>query len=462
MKDHPKASYFLNSNADFTISEYNAAKPFASFFPGVAGQDGIPMWTFYVNRGQCICSMGIGDKEHAIMEFFPANMAYQLAATVGFRTFIRFTEEADRFYEPFQNHLHDKDIERTQKMCISRACLALGERNKTLGLSFGVEYCNVPNDEYPGLIRKLDIRNDSPEIVTFECLDGLPVIIPHGVDNSSLKFTRRLVEAFLEVSNLAAGAPMFRSKVEPVDRPEVVRIGAGNFYIGFSPQGEKGRLVRPVVDPARVFGFQTGYSYPERFLREGLAAMLEDQVTENRFPCAMGAFQATLQPGATHTYISIIGHAASVETLNATVPRIADPDYIARKFSENEELMGNLLQGGFICSRERTLDQYARQNYLDNGLRGGFPITLGNSGSATAFYMYSRKHGDLERDYNHFSLPPSKYSQGNSNYRDVNQNRRNDLFFNPDVGADNVELFYNLVQLDGFNPLVMKEVSFSP
>jgi hypothetical protein len=250
----------LNGNADFTVSEYNAARPFASFFPGVAGRDGIPMWTFYVNRGQCICSMGIGDKEHAIMEFFPANMAYQLAATVGFRTFVNFPDKKQRFYEPFQNYLHDKDIERTQQMHVSMAGLHLEERNKTLGLSFHVAYCNVPNDEYPGLIRKLQIRNDGPVPVTVECLDGLPVIVPYGIDNSALKFTRRLVEAFVEVTNLAADAPMFRSKVEPVDRPEVVRIRAGDFYLGFSTEGEKGRLVRPVVDPARVFGSQAGYS----------------------------------------------------------------------------------------------------------------------------------------------------------------------------------------------------------
>ena len=51
--------------------------------------------------------------------------------------------------------------------------------------------------------------------------------------------------------------------------------------------------------------------------------------------------------------------------------------------------------------------------------------------------------GDLERDYNLYSLSPTNYSQGNGNFRDINQNRRSDLLINPDVGASHVEHFYN-------------------
>ena len=32
-------------------------------------------------------------------------------------------------------------------------------------------------------------------------------------------------------------------------------------------------------------------------------------------------------------------------------------------------------------------------------------------GSNKIFYVYSRKHGDLERDYNYFSMLPEFYSQ---------------------------------------------------
>ncbi|MDP2938103.1 MAG: hypothetical protein Q8N72_02515, partial [Candidatus Omnitrophota bacterium] len=69
-----KPKYYLNGKfKEFVIENYNLAKPFANFFPGIAGRYGIPMWVFYVNRGQAIASFGIKDKDHAILEFFPAN-----------------------------------------------------------------------------------------------------------------------------------------------------------------------------------------------------------------------------------------------------------------------------------------------------------------------------------------------------------------------------------------------------
>ena len=81
--------YYLNKQGEFVIQNYNYAKPFANFFPGIAGKYGIPMWVFYVNRGQCISSFGTKDKDHAILEFFPANKSWQLVSNHGFRTFIK-------------------------------------------------------------------------------------------------------------------------------------------------------------------------------------------------------------------------------------------------------------------------------------------------------------------------------------------------------------------------------------
>ena|GEM_PF-6007857 len=57
------------------------------------------MWVFYCNRGQVITSCGVRDKDGAIMEYHPANTAYQRVGTEGFRTFIW---NGDRLYELFQ------------------------------------------------------------------------------------------------------------------------------------------------------------------------------------------------------------------------------------------------------------------------------------------------------------------------------------------------------------------------
>ncbi len=79
----------LNKMGEFVIENYQTKSPFASFFPGIAGLWGRPMWVFYANRAQAIASFGISDKDHPIMEFYPANKAYAMTSITGFRTFIK-------------------------------------------------------------------------------------------------------------------------------------------------------------------------------------------------------------------------------------------------------------------------------------------------------------------------------------------------------------------------------------
>ncbi len=462
MNSTPKSQFHLNKDGEFVIDNYNATKPFSSFFPGIAGKMGIPMWVFYVNRGQCICSMGIQDKEHPIMEFLPANWAYQLVSSQGFRTFIKFPEGSGiNFYEPFQNHYRDRNIVRTQSMRISPSHLILVEENETLGLRFTVEYYSVPEDSYAGLIRKLHITNLNNIDISFEGLDGLPLIIPYGISNAGLKNMRRLMEAFVEVKNLEEKAPLFKAKVKPTDSPNVEILEQGNFYLGFEDGVSGANLLNPIVDPELIFGTQNDYSFPEKFLDQSIHDILDHRATENRLPSAMSLFNKQLGAGKTYTVTSIIGHADSREELNSLIPSITKLDYINSKAQSSINIIDDLTQKNLVISNNPTLDMYIRQNFLDNVLRGGFPHTLEGENSKSVLHLYSRKHGDLERDYNDYRLTPSFYSQGNGNFRDINQNRRSDLFFNPDVKSGNLEHFVNLIQLDGFNPLVIKEIKYT-
>ncbi len=463
ISDNPQ--YLLKDSGEFVITDYNSAKLFSNFLPGIAGKNGIPMWVFYVNRGQSVCSMGIEGKHNPIMEFLPVNRACQLVTTQGFRTFVKLRDhksESVRYYEPFQKHIGNDQIRSTQRMIISPSQLILEETNHTLGLKFSVKYFNVPQDNYAGLIRVLSIENINHETITVEGLDGLPLIIPYGIDNTMLKNIRRLVEAFVEVVNYDRRVPYFRAKIEPVDRPEVVKIKEGNFYLAFESEQEQPKLITPIADPHKIFGTRSDYSYPENFIAsDDMNDLTEGQIFENRYPCAMGLFRSTIDAGKTYTLSSVIGHACSTDQINNLIPEITADGYIKTKTGENQRVIDELMQNNFICSQESALDHYARQNYLDNVLRGGFPATLTGGRSPVTLYLYSRKHGDLERDYNDFRLSPTKYSQGNGNYRDVNQNRRCDLFINPDIAESNVEHFYNLIQLDGFNPLVIKVTCFT-
>src|SRR3989338_6628177 len=103
--DTKNTDYRLFQDGRFSINDYNRQKPFSNFLPGIAGLYGTPMWVFYVNRGQGVVSFGTRNKDNAILEFYPANKAYQVATQLGFRTFLKLTRNAKRMvYEPFKEN----------------------------------------------------------------------------------------------------------------------------------------------------------------------------------------------------------------------------------------------------------------------------------------------------------------------------------------------------------------------
>ena len=453
-----KPKYYLNPAGEFVIENYNLAKPFANFFPGIAGKYGIPLWTFYVNRGQCLSSFGTKDKDHAILEFFPANKAWQLVFTYGFRTFLKIKSGKNTiFYEPFRYNLDHHGKPTNNRMRITAAGLIIEEENKHLGIKVEVEYFNIPNDTYAGLSRIVKIKNTSNKTLKCELIDGLAQIVPFGTNNFFLKKMGRTIEAWMNVENLDKNAPFYKLDVDPSDRPEVVHINEGNFCLGFHSEKNKTRLLKPIVDPETVFGKVTDFSYPAEFMLNHRFRYPQKQVIKSRTPCALLFLDFELEAKENKTLYCLFGQARDIRRLNNSVKKITRPGYLENKSKENDALIKGIQRDILTESSLREFNLYAAQTYIDNIMRGGYPLVF-KSGSL--FYLYSRKHGDLERDYNKFQLQPTYFSQGNGNYRDINQNRRSDIWFNPEVLDANLIYFINLIQSDGFNPLVVKGESF--
>ncbi len=455
----PKASYSLNKQGEFVIENYNYAKPFANFFPGIAGKYGIPMWVFYVNRGQCICSFGIKDKDHAIMEFFSANKSWQLVSDKGFRTFIKIKNGSagHLYYEPFHDGYANLKYRIKNSMRIGAAELTLEEENYTLGIKTRVKYFNIPNDSYAGLTRTVSVENTGKKTKNLQIIDGMPQIVPFGINNFFLKELGRTIEAWIKVDNLKNKVPFYRLAVDPADRPEVVHIEEGNFYLGFHFEGKQARIIKPIVDPQAVFGQVSDFSYPAQFLAREKFLYPARQLDQCQTPCAFLLLDLVLKPKEEKTFYTVAGQARNIETLNHSVKNILKPGYLGQKLEQNTELIFGLEKDILTKSSSEEFNLYAGQTYLDNIMRGGYPQVYK---SGIVFYLYSRKHGDLERDYNKFQLQPTYLSQGNANYRDNNQNRRNDPWFNPEIGDENIIFFMNLIQSDGYNPLVVKPESF--
>jgi hypothetical protein len=419
------------------MKNYNSAPAFSSFLPGIAGPHGCPMWVFYCNRGQCVASAGIQDKDGAIIEFQPANKAYRTTALQGFRTFIKVD---GKFYEPFRDRA-DMDVRPES--------FRLLEKNDRLKIQFEVEYFTLPGENFPALARTLKLTNLSPKKRKIEVLDGLPVIIPYGFGNDLLKNICRTIEAWCRVENLEKGTPFYRLTILPEDAAEVKPVEKGHFYTAFFHQQGTDHPVSFIVDPKVVFGENTGLEAPVNFKPAAR------QQTRGALPCAFAYKKFTLGGKEEALVGSFIGQAEDKKQLPAIKAKIAHKKYIDKKRGENQALVTSICANLETHSASQNFDLYAGQTFLDNVMRGGLPVNI----DGKTHYLYYRKHGDMERDYNNFKLMPTPFSHGSGNYRDINQNRRNDLFFNPDVGDANIVRFFNLIQLDGFNPLVVFEDS---
>jgi hypothetical protein len=440
--------YYFDPLNRFVIEDFDAAPPFASFLPGIAGRLGIPLWTFYVNRGQAIASFGVGSKDMPIMEFQPANKAYQTVPYTGFRTFIKVCDAADAFYEPFSASALPAP---TRRMFIGASEIELEETSASRGLQVNVLYFTLPGERFAGLVRQVTVRNVSARPVNLEILDGLPIVIPSGLNDSLLKKISRTAEAWMAVFNLDAGTPFYRVQASVGDDAEVEAIEAGQFYLAFAQGPDLTGLVT-IVDPTVVFGANTALSYPDRFLSHSLAELqATPQVTVSRTPCGFSGASATLASGEDLTLYAIIGHVSQAAVINGQRDRLAQPAYIAAKRAEAQALTQGLTDPNATQTGDPCFDAYCRQSLLDNTLRGGWPVRL----NGHMYHLYGRRHGDLERDYNAFYLPAEFYSQGNASYRDVNQNRRSDVLFNPAVGDEEFLAFLGLIQPDGYNPLTV-------
>ena len=454
-----KAQYDVNGD-EFIIRDYNNSKAFASFLPAIAGLWGKPLWVYYVNRGQTISNFGVRDKDCAMIEFTAANKAWRQTSLQGFRTFYKINNIP---YEPFRNAPERNKESISQTMYIKAHSVRLVDRNEELGVETEAVFCTLPNENFPALLRRLTIKNISPNTCEIKCIDGLPMLTPWGTRNWMLKNLSRLGEGwFGGVKFTEGGIPYYKLSVEALDRPEIVPLKEAHFYCGivredaYKGAASKGVTPKYCIDPDSVFGTQMDFDFPLAFLKSDSFAIDPKITGKNKTPSAMGYFVLNLASGSYAEYCSMTGHLCDYKNIDKSAAMLFQDGFFERKEKENSELIKNIASCVRTESSYDHFNTYCAQNFIDNALRGGFPVNIGND----TYYAYSRVHGDMEREYNNFVVLSEYFSQGNGNYRDVNQNRRSDIFFNKNLGDDMIHFFMNLIQIDGFNPLAVLGVRF--
>ena len=442
-----KDSKFSLQGDKFVICDYDRLPAFSSFLPGLAGVKGIPVWSFYTNRGQGINSFGIHNKGNAMMEFNSANTGYENANLRGFRTFVR---KDGAFFEPFCS----LDPTAVRQMDIEKNVLTVSEESH--GLRFTVEYMILPHESIGALVRHVTVENLGAPC-TLELLDGMPQIIVYGITNSQYKEMSNLFKSWADIKNIENNAPVYAMRASSDDSAEVSEIEGGYYYCVAS----NGKLQPIVYDKNVIFAYNSSMQWPITFMESGLDAVLsQEQCFANKVPCAFAPFNITLNKNEKFTYTAYAGFAPSIDLLNRKTPAFCGEGYAEAKLGDARALVKEFTNDIWTKSSNPLFDKYVEQCYMDNFLRGGYPFVIGEGENKKIVHLFSRKHGDPERDYNFFSIAGEYYSQGNGNYRDVCQNRRNDVFFTPELGDFNVHQFYNLVQMDGYNPLEIRPNTF--
>lgn len=473
------------------MEDYDSKSTFSSFLPGVAGYFGKPVWAFYVNRGQALATFGTGTKDYPMLEFNPANKAYQMTSFWGFRTFITgsrksligtSTKKNEFLIEPFApmgtrnlENIDDDPNKPKRILYVGTNEVEIQEIDGINGINTNVNYFILPEEDFASMVRRTTITNTGDTELTIDVLDGLAKMEPFGGPlDGMLKSMGRTLEGWMGVYHAddTLSMPFYKLSTEPSDQASVKIEEAGHYCLSFIEKaGAKSDLLPIVFDSTKVFGKDTTLGSPYGISTSSISSILENPQygwakTSSAFAAVVGI---TLKPGENITISSVYGKANQIVQVPVIASRVTAADFIETKFQRARELINELTSGVETSTINPLFDGTVKQMFLDNSLRGGIPTILGNvNGNTTydedktvkVFHSFSRIHGDLERDYNAFSIEPTYFSQGPGNYRDVAQNRRNDVTFFPRMGSFDIQMFLSYIQADGYEPLTVEAVVY--
>jgi len=468
----------------YVLHDFDAKPTFAGFLPGVAGLYGKPLWSFYVNRGQGVASFGTQSKEFPILEFNAANKAYQLTPFIGFRSFVQATRgDSTRIFEPFSPK--NSRIIGTDNIGLPKRTQFIGTNDMEVkevdyenGLTTTAKYVVLPEEDFGALIRRTTFTNIGLDSVTLSALDGLAKMEPSGGKlDWGLKNMGRTLEGWMGVYHAddTLSMPFYRMSTEPGDSASVKIETAGHYCISFIEDPENDAELLPIIyDSTKVFGQNTPLDMPAGLITSSVADIVSStQYGDARTSSAFAAVDSyTLLPGESVTIASFYGKTDDIANVPKIAEKVSSANYVQSKYVRARTLMNEITASVTTTTANPLFDGAVKQMYMDNGLRGGLPNILGDVDEKSqmsnadedprlkVYHTFSRIHGDLERDYNAFMIDPTYYSQGPGNYRDVAQNRRNDVIFYPRMGGFDVKQFLSYIQADGYEPLTVEAMAY--
>ena len=131
----------------------------------------------------------------------------------------------------------------------------------------------------------------------------------------------------------------------------------------------------------------------------------------------------SLKPGESVTITSYYGKTNHVLNVPVIASRILQPGFGPYKQTRLREIVNQITAIGETRTSHHLFDEYIKQMFLDSSLNGGVPTLLGEVDDGAlmrntdednrlkVYHLFSRIHGDLERDYNDFDVSPTFFSE---------------------------------------------------
>jgi hypothetical protein len=451
----------------YIVEDYDTKPPFSDFLPGVAGLYGKPLWCFFVNRGQTVASFGVLSKDYPILEYNPANKAYQSTPFLGFRTFVmanRSTFDGKSrsrkrpnantttfLVEPFSvaNTNYPTDTPHLVSSPTPKRFLYVGVNEIQIQeidyqhmMETNVSYFILPEESFGALVRRTTFTNiDTSSTLEISALDGLARIEPSGGGplDDYLKNMGRTLEAWFRVYWADATnrtMPYFKLSSHPRDDAAVTIDPSGHYCLAVVEQELQetidGRRIIPlpiVYDSTQVFGQDTTLMRPAGLYKQTIHDILySTSAKQYGLAKTSSAFAAltdvSLEPGKSVTVTSFYGKTDFITDVPLVARKMTQEGYIPYKLSRARDILNQVMTSTVETHTSNDLlNAYIRQSFLDNSLRGGIPMILGDLDDVSnfrnadedsrlkVFHVFSRAHGDLERDYNKFSLDSTYFSQ---------------------------------------------------
>lgn len=249
--------------------------------------------------------------------------------------------------------------------------------------------------------------------------------------NELLKSMGRTLEAWMGVYspyNDTLQMPYYRLSAQPSDTASVKMQEAGHWCLSVfeTSNDDSEPILLPIVfDPERVFGGDTTFIRPLHLYENSISDIVrrQQQYGLAKTASAFAAVEnAILAPGDSLTITTYYGKADHVTDVPVVARRVLESGFAQFKEARSREVVHQITGSVETHTAIPLFDGHVQQMFLDNSLRGGIPALLGEvddeakmrstdeDGRLKSFHVFSRRHGDLERDYNNFKIEPTFFS----------------------------------------------------